>query len=198
MSNVKYQMTKVRKEPIISDHTPRTRICQGWLSNFGLRTSVFLLLTAFFLLLASESHSQEIKKVRINDLMEYIQKSDHPLVVSFWATWCVPCIEEIPWLQSAVENHKADSVELVLVSLDFASSYPKKLTEFVKQKQFTATCFWLNETNADEFCPKINERWQGGIPANLFINNKTGYRRFFDRQLTDRQAEPEVKKLVGK
>jgi thiol-disulfide isomerase/thioredoxin len=167
-------------------------------SELRLRTSVFIFLTSCLLLLTSFSYSQQVKKVKIAALMEYIQKSDHPLVVSFWATWCAPCVEEIPWLQTAVEKYKDDKVELVLVSLDFAPSYPKKITEFVQQNKFTATFFWLNETNADEFCPKIDARWGGSIPANLFMNNKTGYRRFFDRQLTDRQAEPEVKKLVGK
>jgi thiol-disulfide isomerase/thioredoxin len=155
-------------------------------------------LTSYLLLLSFVFYGQEVKKVKIAELQEYIQKSDHPLLVSFWATWCAPCVEEIPWLQEAVQKYRDEKVELILVSLDFATSYPKKVTDFVKQKNFKATFFWLNETNADDFCPKIDPRWEGSIPATLLINHKTGYRRFFDRQLTDRQAEPEVKKLVGK
>lgn len=154
------------------------------------------LLTSFFLLLTSVLFCQEIKKVKITDIEEYIKKSDHPIVVSFWATWCAPCVEEIPWLQSAVEKNKTGKVELVLVSLDFPNFYPKKIADVVKQKKFAGTLFWLDETNADYFCPKIDAKWDGAIPATLLINNKTGYRKFFNRQLTERQVEPEISSLM--
>ena len=149
------------------------------------------------MMMAGVGMGQALKKLKIGEVEEYIKKSDHPIVVSFWATWCAPCVEEIPWLQESVENHKKDSVELVLVSLDFATYYPKKITDFIKEKKFNATFFWLDETNADIFCPRIDARWDGTIPVTLLINNKTGYRKFVNRQLTDRQVEPEVKKLLG-
>jgi thiol-disulfide isomerase/thioredoxin len=140
--------------------------------------------------------AQEVKKIKIEDAVEYIKNSDHPLIVSFWATWCAPCIHEIPWFQTAVEKYEDKKPELVLVSLDFTESYPKKITDFVKKSGFKATFFWLDEKNADHFCPMIDQKWEGGIPATLFINNKKNYRKFFDRQLTDRQVEIEVKALV--
>ena len=140
---------------------------------------------------------QEVKKVKMTDLEAYIKNSDHPLVVSFWATWCAPCVEEIPWLQEAVEKHKKDGVVLVLVSLDFASYYPAKISAFIKEKKFKATFYWLDETNADYFCPFIDPQWDGAIPVTLLVNNKTGYRKFVNRQLTDRQVEPEIKLLIA-
>lgn len=106
-------------------------------------------------------------------------------------------MEEIPWLQEAVQNHKEDSVELILVSLDYQNFFPKKIGEFVKEKKYKATFWWLNETNADLFCPVIDAKWDGSIPCTLLVNNKTGYRKFVMRQMTDRQVEPEMKKLLG-
>lgn len=142
--------------------------------------------------------AQDIKKVKITDVEAYIKNSEHPLVVSFWATWCSPCVEEIPWLQDGVEKHRKDSVELVLVSLDFANYFPNKIKSFVKEKKFNATFFWLDETNADYFCPRIDARWDGAIPVTLLVNNKTGYRKFINHQITDRQVEPELSLLIGK
>lgn len=135
----------------------------------------------------------QVKKIKITELEAYIKNSDHPLVVSFWASWCAPCVEEIPWLQDGVAQFAEQKVELILVSLDFPKDYPTKLEAFVKKRNFKATVYWLDETNADYFCPKVDPRWEGGIPATLFVNNKTGYRRFFDRALTDRQVVPEIK-----
>ena len=138
----------------------------------------------------------QVKKVKITDLETYIQNSDHPLMISFWATWCVPCVEEIPWFQEGVAKFADQKVELILVSLDFPKDYPNKLEAFIKKKNWQASFYWLDETNADYFCPTVPPRWEGGIPATLFVNNKTGYRRFFDRALTDRQVEPEIKTML--
>ena len=154
---------------------------------------IFLLVFFAFLVMASFA---QVKKIKITDLEEHIQKSDHPMLISFWATWCAPCVEEIPWLQEGVSKFADQKVELVLVSMDFPRDYPAKLEAFIKQRGFKATFYWLDETNADYFCPKVNARWQGGIPANLFVYNKTGYRRFFDRAMTDRQVVPEIKAMM--
>ncbi len=155
---------------------------------------IFLVLVV--MTIAVIGFGQEVKKMKIGEVEEYIKKSDHPLVVSFWATWCGPCVEEIPWLQEAVEKHKKEGVELVLVSLDFGTYFPKKVTDFVKEKKFKATFFWLDETNADVFCPRIDPRWDGSIPVTLLVNNKTGYRKFVNRQMTDRQVDPEISLLI--
>lgn len=154
------------------------------------------ILTIVFILLASNVFSQHIKKVKITEVEEYIKNSDHPLVVNCWATWCAPCIEEIPYFMETVKKYSDQKVELLLVSLDFPTSYPAKIQELVKKKKFEATFFWLNETNADYFCPKIDPKWDGTLPSTLLVNNKTGYRQFFGRPMTDRQVELEVKKLV--
>lgn len=159
-----------------------------------MNRKIILLLLVLFPAVVSVA---QVKKIKITDLEAHIQNSDHPLVVSFWATWCAPCVEEIPWLQEGVAKFANQKVELVLVSLDFPRDYPKGIDTFIKKKNFSATFYWLDETNADYFCPKINARWEGGIPATLFVNHKTSYRRFFDRALTDRQVEPEIKTMLA-
>jgi thiol-disulfide isomerase/thioredoxin len=156
-----------------------------------------LYLISYFILLTSFTFSQTIRKVKITEVEEYIKNSDHPLVVNCWATWCAPCIEEIPYFMETVKKYSDQKVELLLVSLDFQTSYPAKIQELIKRKKFEATFFWLNETNADYFCPKIDPKWDGTLPSTLFVNNKTAYRQFFGRPMTDRQVELEVKKLVG-
>jgi thiol-disulfide isomerase/thioredoxin len=138
-----------------------------------------------------------IQKIKITDLESYIEHSDHPLIVNFWATFCVPCVKEIPYFQTTVSTYKDQKVELLLVSLDLPAWYPVRIADFVQKSGFTARILWLNETDADYFCPKVDPRWTGGIPASLFINKATGYRRFFDRQLTEPQVDVEIKKMLA-
>ncbi|WP_315815956.1 thioredoxin domain-containing protein [Paraflavitalea speifideaquila] len=64
-----------------------------------------IILIPCFLLMTSLLFAQ-VKKVKITDLETYIQDSDHPLMISFWATWCAPCVEEIPWFQEGVAKFK--------------------------------------------------------------------------------------------
>ena len=155
-----------------------------------------LFIALFVLIVGLPASGQAVKRVKITDIEQYIQKSERPLIISFWATWCVPCLKEIPWFEEQVKKYADKNPELLLVSLDFAKSYPKQLTDFVKKRNFVATVFWLDETNADYFCPKIDAKWSGGIPATLFVNKKTNYRNFFERQLTPLQVEREIKALV--
>jgi AhpC/TSA family len=160
------------------------------------------LLITFFLsgLLAAKPAGDQlpvIQKMTIMDLEGYIANSDHPLIISFWATYCAPCIKEIPYFQSTVVRYSDQRVELVLVSLDHPGDYPSRISNFAQKKGFTSRIVWLNEMDAHYFCPKVDPRWTGGIPASLFINNRTHYRRFFDRQLTDLQIDPEIKEMMA-
>ena len=141
--------------------------------------------------------AQTIRKIKITDLEQTIAQSDHPLIVNFWATFCVPCIKEIPYFQSTVARYQSEQVELILVSLDLPDYYPAKIASFAQGRGFTARIVWLDETNADYFCPRVDPKWSGGIPSSLFINNKTHYRRFFDRQLTEPQVDLEIKKMLA-
>lgn len=138
-----------------------------------------------------------VQKIKITDLQDYIAKSDHPLIVNFWATFCVPCNKEIPYFQSTVARYRDQRVELVLVSLDLPDYYPARIADFATKQGYTARLLWLNETDADYFCPRVDPRWTGGIPSSLFVDNKTHYRRFFDRQLTEPQVDLEIKKMLG-
>jgi thiol-disulfide isomerase/thioredoxin len=154
----------------------------------------------FFILFGWVSSVQAqpaIQKIKITDLESYIAGSDHPLIINFWATFCVPCNKEIPYFQSTVARHKDQGVELILVSLDLPDYYPAKIDAFARKQGYTAKILWLNETDADYFCPRVDPHWTGGIPSSLFIDNKTHYRRFFDRQLTEPQVEPEIKKMMA-
>ncbi len=140
--------------------------------------------------------AQKIKKLSITELESYIRESKKPLVVNFWATFCKPCVEEIPYIQHTIEKKHHKEIELLLVSLDLPGYSPSKIASFANKKKFTSRIIWLNETNSDVFCPKIDSSWTGVIPASLFINNQTGYRKFFEKQLTEKEVVNELELLV--
>ena len=151
-----------------------------------------------FLVLSSYSNSsdQQLLGIKIEELNTYIDKADHPLIINFWATWCQPCIAEIPHLQQAAQQYKDSGLELIMVSLDFPEAFPKDITAFIKSKNLIGTFFWLDETNADHFCPVIDEAWQGSIPATLLLNAKNNYRKFFERKITPDELGTTLREML--
>jgi thiol-disulfide isomerase/thioredoxin len=146
-------------------------------------------------LTVSRSFSQDIKKIKIDELQKIIIEAKTPLIINFWATWCKPCIEELPYFLEEYTTHK-DSLQLILVSMDFKDEFPGRVAGFAEKRKITAPIFWLDETNADVFCPKIDSSWGGAIPASVFINPKTGYRNFYEEQLTHEQLKKEIMAIL--
>jgi thiol-disulfide isomerase/thioredoxin len=151
-----------------------------------------------FSLFIQSGSAQSIKRIKATELESVIASARHPLILNFWATWCAPCLEEIPWFQEIVAAHKADSIQLILVSLDVRKEYPDGVKKIAKKRDFRAPILWLDETNADYFCPKVDSTWSGAIPATLLINNQTGYRKFHEAQLSRDELTREIKALLNR
>lgn len=93
---------------------------------------------------------------KITDVEKYINsEKDEVLVVNFWATFCKPCVAEIPFFIEVTNQYKDKNVKLLLVSLDMPSFYPKKIAAFAKKQNWVANIVWLDESNADYFCPGL-------------------------------------------
>src|SRR5215203_1632422 len=96
-------------------------------------------LIAGFLLLYSFADAQKIPSWKITDVVNYYSnKTDSVYVVNFWATFCKPCVAEIPYLQSIAKKYEGQKVKLILISLDLASYYPNLIDKFAKKNNFTA------------------------------------------------------------
>lgn len=144
------------------------------------------------------ANSQKIAKVKMDDVVKsFSSKNDTTYVVNFWATFCKPCIEEIPDFLRIVEKYKKQKVKLLLVSLDLPAFYPAKIAAFVKKNNYNTNIAWLNETNADIFCPMIDPKWSGAIPATIIVNNNTGYKKFTEDQISAEDFEKSLKEAMG-
>lgn len=153
-----------------------------------------LFVAFLFCFLLGDANAQTIKKVTIDQVMAMIDSSKTPIVVNFWATWCGPCVEELPYIEKHVNAHK--NVKLLLVSLDFEENYKKVLPRFAKSMKLKGEVVWLNETDASEFCPKVDKNWEGVIPVTLMVNKAKKYRKFFVGGLTEMQIEKALKELT--
>jgi thiol-disulfide isomerase/thioredoxin len=117
-----------------------------------------------------------LKNVTLADLdaiKQQMQKSrGRTLVVHFWATWCLPCIKELPILNRFAQEEKAHGVDVLSLSLDD----PKATARVAKVLGETAPA--LTRTIAkvadpDAFIAQFDRKWEGAIPA-MFVFDAQG------------------------
>lgn len=104
-----------------------------------------------------------------DELATYIKENNSkPLVVNFWATWCAPCVKELPYFEKL--NQENANVKVILVSLDFEKQVESKLKPFLKKKKHTSTSIYLADKDYNTWLPKIDKNWSGSIPATVIFN----------------------------
>ncbi|WP_179005549.1 TlpA family protein disulfide reductase [Winogradskyella forsetii] len=125
-----------------------------------------------------------------------INKEDDKVhVVNFWATWCAPCVKELPYFEAVNETYKAKGVEVLLVSLDFPKDYDTKLTPFLEKKSITSKVVALDDTDQNRWIPAIDENWSGAIPATIiYMGDK---RQFYEKSFTQDELETELLKFLS-
>lgn len=99
-------------------------------------------------------------------------------VVNFWATWCAPCVKELPYFEKLNSENK--SIKVVLVSLDFKSQFESKLLPFVKNRKINSEVVLLTDKDYNTWLPMIDKDWSGSIPATLIIKND---KKFFAERI---------------
>jgi thiol-disulfide isomerase/thioredoxin len=147
-----------------------------------------------FLVVSAMSYGQKVRLLTADQLQERIKNGkDSTYVVNFWATWCAPCIKELPHFEKFSQENKSDKLAVILISVDFKSKLTSAVVPFVKRKNIKNQVFLLNESNPQEYIDRIDPSWSGSIPATLFIKNNK--RKFVESEFTYDQLLTEYKKL---
>ena len=153
---------------------------------------MILLFICFFCFI--NSHAQKIEAWKVNNINEFISAHENDInIINFWATFCKPCVEELPYFIKISQKASSQKINLILVSLDTKVEYQKKITSLINKQHYISNFKWLDETNADYFCPIIDSNWSGSIPATLIINKQKGFKKFIESSLTEEELSNYIK-----
>ncbi len=127
---------------------------------------IFTIVLFAFSLSAQEN--REIQVIGTDELVQLTElNNDTIYVINFWATWCKPCIEEMPYFEQ-LHDIKLDSpIKVVLVSLDFEDNLTSKVIPFVTKNNIKSEVLLMGNTKYQTWIDLINPDWSGSIPATL-------------------------------
>ncbi|MFD1294764.1 TlpA family protein disulfide reductase [Lutibacter holmesii] len=121
------------------------------------------------------------------------KNDDKTYVINFWATWCKPCVEELPAFEKLHENYKDKNVEVILVSLDFTSHIETRLLPFIKEHNLKPKVVVMGDPDQNTWIPKVSTEWSGAIPATVIYNKNN--RKFYEQSFTYELLENEITKI---
>lgn len=130
------------------------------------------------------SQSFEIQVINFKQLrprLEASKTNDSVYVVNFWATWCSPCVEELPVFNQLSHVYAKQKLKILLVSLDMPDSLAS-LHNFVKKNALKPEIILLDEPDFDSWINKVSPSWQGSLPTTLIY--RAGNYELFERQIT--------------
>ena len=131
-----------------------------------------------------------VKTYNYSELKPFLEKKDDKIyVINFWATWCAPCVKELPYFEKIKQEYANKNVEVLLVSLDFLKQVEKKLIPFLNKHKIQSEVVLLDDVNEDFWIKAIDESWSGALPATIIYskNNRKFYEQSFDYKTLERE-----------
>lgn len=139
---------------------------------------------------AGSLHGQSVSLLKLSELEAKLQRGgDITFVVNFWATWCAPCVKELPHFQEIHDKYGSSGVKVLLISLDSRNTLETKVKPFVSRTGITVDFFLLDEANQQEYIDRVDASWSGALPATLIINQRKGRKTFREGELSYSQLE---------
>jgi thiol-disulfide isomerase/thioredoxin len=156
-----------------------------------MRSLLILLILAT---LPGSSAAQEVAFVKADQIAHWREAaSDTVYVINFWATWCGPCLEELPWFEKLHREYAGQKVKVVLVSMDFKKQVDQRVRPFVKRKKLKSEVVFMDERTPNKWINSVNPDWSGAIPATWIVGNGKTKEQFFEKQMTYPELETAVK-----
>jgi len=146
----------------------------------NVRFLVFMALTGLCVFRADA----QVKTISYAELQKRITNPDTLYIVNFWATWCGPCVSELPNFDKLQRTYKDKPLKVLLVSMDFQSKLKTAVIPFVKRHKMLAQVYLALRKSDQEMINDVDKNWSGALPATLVFNTKKHIHQFYEKMFT--------------
>jgi thiol-disulfide isomerase/thioredoxin len=134
-------------------------------------------ITLVVLWFSNNTKAQSIQIVKFNELKQRVfNHSDTTYVVNFFASWCKPCLDEMPTFIEFIDSTKNTKIKVLFISMDSKNELDKNLKKVV-EKYNLPPIYLLDEPSGNNWINYIDKNWSGTIPATLIV--KKGRKKHF-------------------
>ncbi|AXG70111.1 thiol:disulfide interchange protein TlpA [Kordia sp. SMS9] len=141
----------------------------------------------------SVSATTDIPVLNFEQFEKYLNIDDDNIhVVNFWATWCAPCVKELPYFEAINQEYKDKNVKVLLVSLDFNL---KKLNTFLAKNDLQSEQVLLDDPDQNAWISKVSKQWSGAIPATVMYGK--GKRKFYEKSFTKKELKEALDNFIN-
>jgi thiol-disulfide isomerase/thioredoxin len=148
---------------------------------------LFLILS---MLSTASVKSQSVSVIKFDRLKRWInQPNDTVYVVNFWATWCAPCVKELPQFDAVRQAYANKKVAVLLVSMDSREDLTKKVAPFVRNRKVRSRVVLLDEPDLNTWVDQLAPEWSGALPMTLILNSKQNVRRFIGKPVKEGELQ---------
>ncbi len=132
-----------------------------------------------------ESKTQPYSIKSFAEVDSFLNNTNDTLyIINFWATWCKPCIEELPGFEKVNALNGERNIKVILVSLDSETNRKRSLDPFLERNALSSEIWVMPDKKPIDWIDKINPAWQGSIPATYFFNNAKNIHEFNEHPFT--------------
>lgn len=145
----------------------------------------------------SKINAQEVKVIKYEELFQMVnQPTDQLIAVNFWATWCGPCVEEMPHFVEVSEQYKENpNFKILFVSMDRVKQL-EKVKQFMNDYKINAEVVLLDDNKRmNEWIPAIDKSWSGNIPVTVFYQNGEKV-HFVGQDMSKNELEQNIKTFI--
>jgi thiol-disulfide isomerase/thioredoxin len=144
-----------------------------------------------------EKDGIKVNAYDFNSFKEFLEKdNDTTYVINFWATWCQPCVAELPNFEKIGSEYNGQKLKVLLVSLDFSKSVEKSLIPFIVKRNLKSKVVLLSDPDGNSWIPRVDPNWSGAIPATIIYNKKKNLWKFYERSFTLEELQTEIKPFI--
>jgi len=159
---------------------------------------IHFIITAICAFQGLQLYGQQVEIIKSNQLFEMIDnctENSNIHVFNFWATWCAPCIRELPQFDEITDLF--GNVDVTLISIDDVDLLNNKVKPFILKRKIESKVVLLDETDFDRIINNIDKSWSGAIPATVIVDCENRTRYFYEQEFKDGELAKTLKTIIN-
>jgi len=128
------------------------------------------LLLVFLVLFSAGLMAQNLRIVNDAELLERFKPGVKPRIINFWATWCKPCMEEMPYFLKA-DSLYGGKIDFVFVAFDRLRDTARVMQKIAEYK-IPGEHLLIKTADMQNLINAVDSTWSGALPVTWFVSEK--------------------------